>query len=134
MYSNPVVTLDWQHFAIPLREDRWQMRSGTWGGLLTNVTSVLLSLDMVFGGPLDGNVDNFALIGFPTRLTIQVGDVDVCWNSRTNLMYQVQYRSELTTNVWMDLGAPIAGNGTTNCITDSVRGQARRFYRVVTVP
>lgn len=67
------------------------------------------------------------------RLTIEVSHLRACWNSETNKQYQVQYRSTLTTNAWVDLGEPIPGNGTTNCITESIT-DPRRFYRVCVLP
>ncbi len=67
--------------------------------------------------------------------TIRVSEVEICWDTLTNMTYQVQYRSALTTNAWMDLGTPVPGDGSTNCVTDPVpAGQPRRFYRVITVP
>jgi len=66
------------------------------------------------------------------QLTIQVSSVDLCWNSPTNFIYQLQYRSALTTNNWVNFGAPIPGNGTNTCVTDSVQGSEKRFYRVET--
>jgi len=65
------------------------------------------------------------------QVWIQVSTVDVCWDSKTNKTYQVQYRSELTTNLWTDLGSPVPGNGSTICVTEPVEGRAQRFYRVV---
>jgi len=66
---------------------------------------------------------------------IRVSEVEVCWNSVSNRNYQVQYRSTLTTNVWTDLGSPVAGNGSSNCITDQVPlGRPERYYRVMTLP
>lgn len=47
--------------------------------------------------------------------------------------YQVQYRSELTSNAWVDLGTAIAGADRTECIADSVSGP-HRFYRVLINP
>lgn len=71
----------------------------------------------------------------PTYMTIRISQVEVCWQSALNFQYQVQYRSSLTTNQWVDLGSPILGDGTTKCITDAiVEGQAQRFYRVETLP
>ena len=67
------------------------------------------------------------------RLTIEVSQVRICWDSVTNKQYQVQYRSALTTNAWVDLGVPFPGNGTTNCINESVT-DPRRFYRVCLLP
>jgi hypothetical protein len=69
----------------------------------------------------------------PPPLSIHVSYVDVCWSSRTGTNYQVQYRSDLTTNVWTDLGSPMLGNGVTNCITDALAGP-RKFYRVKILP
>jgi len=65
----------------------------------------------------------------PPPLTVRASYADVCWSSRTNITYQVQYRSDLTTNVWVDLGTPITGNGLVNCITDAIAGP-QKFYRV----
>lgn len=68
-------------------------------------------------------------------LSIRVSQVELCWPSMSNTLYQVQYRSDLTTNIWTDLGTPVQGNGLTNCIYDAVLpGQPQRFYRFVTSP
>jgi hypothetical protein len=67
--------------------------------------------------------------------TIRVSELEVCWGSASNVNYQVQYRSALTTNVWTNLGSPRLGNGSNDCITDKVQpGQPQRFYRVAVVP
>ena len=63
-------------------------------------------------------------------VTIQVSTVDICWSSETNKLYQVHYRSDLTTNKWVDFGAPVPGTGKNLCVTDSVRGQPKKFYRI----
>ena len=61
----------------------------------------------------------------------QSQQVDICWPSTGGANYQLLYASELTTNNWINLGAAVSGNGTTNCITDSyANGQPRRFYRL----
>ena len=70
---------------------------------------------------------------FTPHLTIEVSEVRLCWISQSNKLYQLQYRSELTTNAWLDLGAPILGTGGTNCITDPVVGP-RRFYQALVLP
>jgi hypothetical protein len=67
-------------------------------------------------------------------VTILVGEVDICWPSKSNRTYQVEYRSTLTTNMWSALGPPIQGNGSTRCITNSVRGEPQKFYRVEELP
>ena len=67
-------------------------------------------------------------------VTIELADVDVCWPSKSNKIYQVEYRSSFTAGAWLPLGPTVQGNGTTNCITDVVRGQPQKFYRVAPVP
>ena len=67
----------------------------------------------------------------PPMVTLRASQVEVCWNSISNLTYQVQYRSDLTTNVWTSLVDCVRSTGSTSCIVDPVVvGQPRRFYRV----
>jgi len=68
----------------------------------------------------------------PPLVTIRASQVEVCWNSISNLTYQVQYRSDLTTNVWTSLRDCVRSTGFMSCITDPIAaGQPQRFYRVV---
>jgi hypothetical protein len=68
----------------------------------------------------------------PPLVTIRASQVAVCWNSISNLTYQVQYRSDLTTNLWTSLAGCIRSTNSTTCVYDSiVVGQPQRFYRVV---
>jgi hypothetical protein len=45
---------------------------------------------------------------FTTIRRASGSEIEVCWNSRTNRMYQIQYRSDLITNLWTDLLSPEA--------------------------
>jgi hypothetical protein len=66
---------------------------------------------------------------------IRASEVEICWSTAAARTYLVQYRSSLTTNEWADLAPPIAGNGSTICITDkALRGQPQRYYRVLALP
>ena len=68
----------------------------------------------------------------PPLVTIRASQVEVCWNSKSNLTYQVQYRSDLTTNMWTSLRDCVRSTGSTSCISDPiVVGQPQKFYRVV---
>ena len=59
-------------------------------------------------------------------------EVELSWSSLSNLSYQVQYRTNLTSGTWLGLGSPISGNGTTNRVYDtSVSSSFQRFYRLV---
>jgi len=68
----------------------------------------------------------------PALATIRVSQVEVCWNSQSNLTYQVQYRSDLTTNLWTSLVDCIRSTNSTCCVNDPiVVAQPQRLYRVV---
>lgn len=69
----------------------------------------------------------------PPKLSIEVSQVKVCWQSQTNVMYQVQYQSALTQNEWVDLGTVMPGIGGNTCVFDDVAGP-QRTYRVVASP
>jgi hypothetical protein len=65
------------------------------------------------------------------RSSIRTSEVEICWPSRSNAVYRVDYRSELTTNSWIPLFTNIVGNGETLCVYDKITvGQPYRFYRV----
>lgn len=77
------------------------------------------------------HVTQFTFVA-PPLATIRASQVEVCWNSQPNVVYQVQYRSALTPDVWTDLGDCIRSTSSTTCIYDPiVLGQPQRFYRVV---
>ncbi|MEK7684852.1 MAG: hypothetical protein AAB466_05480 [Verrucomicrobiota bacterium] len=83
---------------------------------------------------LDGSILEhcFCHISPPLLVTISTSQVAVCWNSESNLTYQVQYRSDLTTNLWTSLVGCVRSTGSTTCLSDPVvLGQPQRFYRVV---
>jgi len=92
--------------------------------LITEETGHVAFDDFAFNSPL---------APASPQLTIEVSQVRLCWNSQTNKLYQVQYRTEFTTNQWVDLGAPVPGNATAKCMTDDVT-VPRRFYRLVVLP
>jgi hypothetical protein len=68
----------------------------------------------------------------PPLVTIRASQVEVCWSSQADLTYQVQFRSDLTTNVWTSLVGCVRGTGSKSCIVDPIAvGQPQRFFRVV---
>lgn len=68
----------------------------------------------------------------PPRLNIRVSQVELCWDTITNVFYQLQYREALATNTWLPFGGPMLGTGVRYCTNDSILpGQPQRFYRLV---
>ena len=68
----------------------------------------------------------------PLLVTIRASQVEVCWNSTSNFTYQVQYSSDLTTNLWTPLVNCVRSTGSRSCLSDSiVIGQPQKSYRVV---
>lgn len=85
------------------------------------------------GGP-SGGQPIFGLVEVevaPLTLSIEVSAVRLCWNSVTNQNYQIQYRSGLTTNMWTNIGEPVAGTGSVICSEQPASTTTEgRFYRV----
>ncbi len=80
----------------------------------------------------DGHLDNVTVEWVAPVLSIRVSQVELCWGSQSNQLYQVQYCSTLTTNRWTDLGSPIPGSSPITCTYDAVEpGMPQRFYQVL---
>jgi hypothetical protein len=74
---------------------------------------------------------NATLILNASRVTVRVSQVEVCWDTVANATYQLQYRSPSDT--WINIGSPITGTGSRQCVKDDILpGDPRRIYRVVT--
>ena len=80
-------------------------------------------------------LDDVSVEPVNTVLSIRRFPLELCWDTLTGITYQLQYCSDLTTNVWTDLGAPLPGDDATHCVNDTiVPGQSRKFYRIVELP
>ena len=72
----------------------------------------------------------------PLRLMTRphVDGIQIGWESRASKAYQVEYRVSLAaTNSWSSLGSPVAGNGSTNFVIDTILAP-ERYYRVGELP
>lgn len=66
-----------------------------------------------------------------TALEIRVSQVELCWQTAPNLLYQLEYRDAFSTNGWLAFGPSVPGDGTRFCTNDFVLpGQPRRFYQL----
>lgn len=57
-----VLDTDWQTIRIDIVESDWQMVSGTWNGLISNVSGLYFGGDFLLGSGPEAGVDNFRLI------------------------------------------------------------------------
>lgn len=70
-----------------------------------------------------------------TQLNIRVSQMEISWLGQAGTTYQPQYQDDSTTNLWVNLGSPFVGGGSTISVQDPIApGSPRRFYRVITVP
>jgi hypothetical protein len=66
------------------------------------------------------------------RVQLYTTEVTLCWPSEVGRLYQPQYSTSAPDRQWADIGVPVQGNGTTNCVADRVPlGAGHRLYRVV---
>ena len=66
------------------------------------------------GATIVGGIDNWTVTVhsvYQPRLNIRLSQFALCWDTITNLVYQLQYQSDLTTNEWAPLGGLIVGDG-----------------------
>lgn len=83
---------------------------------------------------VDIALDNVSVSLVQPELSIHVSQVAICWLGTSNRLYQLQSRSDLTTNTWVDSGSPVLGTGDTSCVSDAVLGQPGKCYRVIKLP
>ncbi len=84
----------------------------------------------------DPGVFNLIIRPEEAGLRIRTSQVELCWDAEPNVVYQVEYRSALTTNVWLPFDTNrFIGDGTVKCVHDAVPlDQPQKFYRVVKNP
>jgi hypothetical protein len=56
---------------------------------------------------------------------------EITWDSTSGTVYRVQWRNELDTNTWSQLGSPVVSTGTSARTYDSTYNVPHRFYRVL---
>ena len=66
--------------------------------------------------------------------TVTNGTLTLTWSTDVGSTYQLQYKSEVNSANWVDLGSPILATGSTLSATDSVANDPQRFYRVAVLP
>ena len=64
-------------------------------------------------------------------ITLTNSTLTLTWSTDAGSTYQLQYKSQLNSDNWLNLGSPILAAGWTLSATDSVANDPQRFYRVV---
>jgi len=62
------------------------------------------------------------------------GRFNLVWSAVSGQTYQPQYRTNLSTDSWRDLGSPLTATNGLMSRSDSTSADAKRFYRVVLLP
>ncbi len=57
--------------------------------------------------------------------------IEIGWKSVSGTNYQIQATTNLASNDWQNIGAPITGNGTTNTVIFSTRDAGAEYFRVI---
>lgn len=111
----------------------WQNFTTLWNS--GNATSAVLALTDANTVALGNDValDDFSFTATSiTNVAAKIYTaVEINWNSQAGHSYQVQYATALNSNLWINLGSPVAGTGTNNSVFDSTRSQPAKFYRVL---
>lgn len=104
---------------------------------ITNVTSDSLSngYSVVVAnssGSVTSSVANVILQLPPVvpAFTTAAGTVAFSWPAISNLTYQLQYTTNLTSPIWQNIGGPITATNSSGSASDSAGTDAQRFYRV----
>jgi uncharacterized repeat protein (TIGR03803 family) len=83
----------------------------------------------------NGTIFKITPIGPVFKATTLInGTLTLTWSTDAGSTYQLQYKSELNSGDWVNLGSPMTASGSNLNATDSVANDPRRYYRVVVLP
>ena len=134
----------WTTYTVKLNE------TGGWKkDLLTGVTPTAAEFAMLLGNlsalrirgeystsSVDtGALDN-VILSPPPPLVVSISrlpghEIQLCWNSDTGRLYQVQYRPDFNTGSWTNTGSLLLGDGSNYCTALDVTNSAAKYFRVV---
>ena len=60
--------------------------------------------------------------------------IQLTWSALTGLVYQVQYKTNLTQTNWINLGSSFTATNSNASISNSITTDSQRFYRVQLLP
>jgi hypothetical protein len=62
------------------------------------------------------------------------GTILLSWGAQAGLVYQVQYRTNLTQTNWLNLGSPLSATNNAMTLSDPIGADPQRFYRILLLP
>ena len=115
--------------------------SSGWTNLLFIVTATGPGTVLQFGCEDDNSylgLDDVSVQPMPVTVfqpTVKTnGAIKFTWNAMAPLSYQLQYKTDLTQAVWVNLGGPISATGSAVTTTDVPGTDRQRFYRLNVLP
>jgi hypothetical protein len=101
----------------------------------SNLTTLAFSDLSPGGGGSGTHIDGVILEHEPWLVMEMAGtNINIHWVGVSNEIYQLQFRTNLITGNWSNLGAVVSGNDTTNSSLVTPTNAPQIFYRVVVGP
>lgn len=88
--------------------------------------------DPAYFGLDDISVTHIPALAMKTAMQ-SAGTLGLTWAAATGLVYQVQYKTNLTQAAWINLGKPVPATSNKLTVTDTI-SSPRRFYRLTVAP
>jgi hypothetical protein len=112
-----------------------------WMNLQYFVTAASSSTVLQFGFRNDPNyfgLDDISVTAVPPvifqSMTKSNNTVAFSWSALSGLVYQMQYKTNLTQASWVNLGSAITASNSVVTATDSPGTDPQRFYRLLVLP
>jgi photosystem II stability/assembly factor-like uncharacterized protein len=121
--------------------DQVNIGSTGWTNLQFIVTATNSSTVLQFGEYNDAwyfGLDDVSVLPIPPTVSQAVSvtnhQFQLSWNAVTGLVYQVQYKTNLLSTNWLNLGSPITATNSALTTTDATGPDPQRFYRIMMSP
>lgn len=131
----PTLLGSWVNIRVPIQQSEWIVESGTWAGLLNNVTSFKIQVELfvqTIEGPRDQNGIDNVYLGREEAVG-ELPDVSISFKPVVTFLSQVGTTYRIESSEDMILFTPLAtieGNGFQINYTDVRQLGTKQFYRV----
>ena len=112
-----------------------------WTNLLFFVTATSSNTSLQFGFRNDQNYFGFDAVSVTNVPAIRLQPpvrtnslVRLAWNGLDGLVYQLQYKTNLTQSAWLNLGVAFTATNATVSTNDTPGADRQRFYRLLVWP